>query len=243
MVKRSPTAQLSVHYYVLSLSEQASRLYEGFRDRLIDIQNTDFPFEASFDTDGTVKPASKDARLMEFLRRTDRLFASYFEQDPLRLVVVGERKILSIFEAITAHQEEFIGKVEGDYLTTSPHDLGKIVWPVVKEVMAGASENAIRDLETAVRGRKVTSGINAVVKLTDSGPESTLFVEEDYHVNGTIDKRDNSPVISNDVDILEVIDDAVDVIIEKVLATGGNVVFLDGGSLIKFQKIALITPG
>jgi len=38
-----------------------------------------------------------------------------------------------------------------------------------------------------------------------------------------------------------VIDDAVDAIIEKVLETGGRVVFLEGGSLAKLQRIALIS--
>jgi len=44
------------------------------------------------------------------------------------------------------------------------------------------------------------------------------------------------------VDIREIIDDAIDAIIEKVLSMDGKVVFLDSGSLIKFQRIVLITP-
>jgi len=42
------------------------------------------------------------------------------------------------------------------------------------------------------------------------------------------------------LDIQEVIDDAVDAIIEKVLEKGGNVVFLESGSLTEFHRIALI---
>ena len=55
--------QLSIHYYVLLLSEQMSRLYEGFRDKLIDIQNTHFPFETTIDVGN---PASKDIQLKKF---------------------------------------------------------------------------------------------------------------------------------------------------------------------------------
>jgi hypothetical protein len=90
-----------------------------------------------------------------------------------------------------APQTIIIGKVEGICASTSPHDLGKIVWPIVKEVMAGASEKAMRDLETAAEVRKVFSGMDAVGQLADFGARAVLFVEEDYHVKGGIDKRVN----------------------------------------------------
>jgi len=81
--------QLSIHYYVLPLSEQISRLYEGFRDKFIDIQKTNFPLESSFDAGNPVKSASKDTQLREFFQHTDQHFAHYYEQDPLRLALVG----------------------------------------------------------------------------------------------------------------------------------------------------------
>ena len=70
-----------------------------------------------------------------------------------------------------------------------------------------------------------------------------MYVEEDYHVKGSIRKTDHSLIISKHVNLLEVIDDVVDVIIEKVLKMGGTVIFLNSGSLIKFERIALILRG
>ena len=96
---RGQAMQLSIHYYVLSLSEQTSRLYEGFRDKLIDIQNTNFPFEFS----EAGNSASKDSRLREFFLQTDQHFAHYYKQDPLRFVVVGQRRDMAVFEALTTH--------------------------------------------------------------------------------------------------------------------------------------------
>ena len=100
--------------------------------------------------------------MREFIRTADQHFDHYFRQDPLRLVVVGEKKNLSIFESVTSHQDVLTGKVEGDYTATSPHDLGKIVWPIVKEVMAGTGEKAMHDLEAAESSQNVASGIDAV---------------------------------------------------------------------------------
>jgi hypothetical protein len=238
--------KLNTHYYVLSLSRQTSRLYEAFRDTFIDIQNTGFPINSSASSAGasrTVDPALRDGQLREFICTADQHFDHYFGQDPLRLVVVGEKTLLSIFRSVTSHEHALIGMVEGDYAVTSPHDLGKIVWPVVKEAMAGTSEKAMRELETAERTQNVASGIGAVVHLAGSGVGGTLFVEEDYHMKGGVRGRDHSLIRAEDLDIREVTDDAVDAIIEQVLGKGGNVVFLESGSLTKFQKIALIKTG
>jgi hypothetical protein len=229
--------QLSIHYYILSLSDQKSRLYEGFRDKLIDIQNTIFPFEISIEA---ANPASQNTRLREFFSQTDQHFAHYYQQDPLRLVLVGEKRNLSIFEALTTHRDTVIGTVEGNYTNTSPHDLGKIVWPVVKVAIAGAAENAMRDLAAAAKAKKVVSGINTVGQYVESKTGSTLYVEEDYHVKGSIRKTDQSLILSKHVNIWEVIDDVVDLIIEKALKMGGTVIFLNSGALMKFERIALI---
>lgn len=232
--------KLNTRYYVLSLSERSSRLYEAFRGTLIDIQNKGFPIELSALTTGTDGLALQHDPSQEFIRTVDRHFDHYLTQDPLRFVVVGRKDILSIFESVTTHQNGLIGTAEGDYAATSPHDLGKIVWPIVKNAMAGTSEHAMNDLETADRSQHVAFGIETVGYLADSGAGGTLFVEEDYRVKGGIRNTDHSLMNAEDLDIREPIDDAVDAIIDRVLEHGGTVVFMDSGSLTKHQRIALI---
>lgn len=236
-IMRGQTMQRSIHYYVLSLSEKMNRLYEGFRDKLIDIQDTNFPFEISIDAGN---PPSGDTQIRDFIQQTNQKFAHYYEQDPLRLVVLGEKNNLVIFEALTVHPDILIGMIEGDYAVTSPHDLGMIVWPVVKEAIGATNKNAMRDLAMAATVKKVVFGIEAVGQLAETETGATLFVEEDYHVKGSIHKTDQSLIISKHVNLLEVIDDVVDIIIEKVLKMGGTVSFLKSGSLITYERIALI---
>ena len=231
--------QPSIHFYVLSLCDQTARLYEGFRDKLIDIQNTNFPLGISIDT---ADPDSKNTQIREFFSRTDRHFAHYYQQDPLPLVTVGEKSDLAVFLALTTHKDAIIGTVNGNYSATSTHDLGKIVWPVVKDAISGAKKNAMRDLAAAAEAKKVVSGIDAVGQLMETEAGSTLYVEEDYHVKGSISKTHHSLIISKHVNIWEVIDDVVDLIIEQVLKMGGTVIFMNSGSLTKLERIALI-PG
>lgn len=234
---------LTTHYYVLHLGEQTSRLYEAFRDTLIDIQNKGFPIESSTGMNGAGEPALGDGQLQEFIRTADQHFDHYLRQDPAQLVVVGHTKNLSIFESLTSHQDVLIGMVEGDYAATSLHDLGKIVWSVVKQAMAGTRRKAMLELATAESSRNIVSGIEAVGHLAGSVAGGTLFVEEDYRVKGGIRETDHLLIGSEAVDIREAFDDAVDVIIEKVLDKDGNVVFLQNGALTKLQRIAFITGG
>lgn len=232
--------QLSIHYYVLALSEHTSRLYEGFRDKLIDIHDTNFPLEILINTDN---PSSKNTQLREFFLKTDQHFAYYYNQDPHQLMLVGEKSNLAIFAALKIRQEILIGMVEGNYNATSPHDLGKIVWPVIKAAIAGTNKNAQRDLATAAKVNKVVSGIDAVGQSAETEKGSTLYVEDDYHVKGSLNKKDHSLVLSRHVDLLEVIDDVVDLIIEKVLKMDGSVIFVNSGLLVTQQRIALILGG
>ena len=232
--------KLNTRYYVLSLSERSSRLYEAFRDTLIDIQNKGFPIAFSTVMPGGDDPAPQPDQSREFMRTVDRHFDHYLRQDPLRFVVVGEKDILSTFESVTTHQDGLLGTVHGEYAATSPHDLGKIVWPIVKNAMAGTSAHAMSDLATADRSQNVAFGIETVGYLADSGVGGTLFVEEDYRLKGGIHKTDHSLIKPEDLDIREPIDDAVDAVIGKVLDKGGNVVFVDSGSLAERGKIALI---
>jgi hypothetical protein len=230
----------SIHYYVLSLSKRASTFCEGFRDKLIDIHDDNFPIVASFEENGFSGPVSDGRSVKDICRQTDSRFSHYFEQDPHRWVAVGEQDILDIFRTVSRHMDSWIGTVEGDYSLTSRHDLGKIVWPVVKEAIAGTDKNALHDLTMAAELKKVVFGIDAVGRSVETKTASVLYVEEDYHMRGSIRKVDHSIVVSKHVNLWEVIDDVVDLIIEKVLKLGGSVVFLKSGSLVKFGRIALV---
>jgi hypothetical protein len=218
--------KLSTHYYVLTLSENTNRLHEAFRDTLIDIQNAWFPLESPA---GSSQPALSDTQLRKLLTHVDHSFAHYYEQDPLAVVLAGTERNRNAFASITAYPNVIIGNAEGDYSATSSGDLGRIVWPIVKGVMASAGAKMERDLEAAARTHNVAVGIDAVVQSVDAGVGTTLLVEDDYRA---------TPEVSQS--LLDDCDNIVDVVIEKVLALGGNVIFARDGSLRAFQHIALI---
>jgi len=177
----------------------------------------------------SLQPELSDVQLRTLLQTVDRHFAHYHDQDPLAMVLTGTERSQSEFATLTSHRGVIIGKAEGDHSTTSLRDLGSIVWPIVKGVMASPGEKVARQLEAATHARNIAFGIEAVGQSVDSGLGTTLLVENDYQV-----KPDNSSSLIDDCDNL------VDIVIEKVLALGGNVMFVEDGSLANFQRIALI---
>jgi hypothetical protein len=236
-------AHLSTHYYVISLSEDKNALYEAFRDEVIDIRNGGFPLDAQLRGPSGADSIDREARLSETLRTVDKLFGDCYRQDPLGVVVIGAKELVALFTSMTAHRNVIVGHVEGDFSETSLHDLGKVAWPVVKEALSGLQEDAIRDLEIAEKAGRTVSGLDAVLRQALSGVNATLMVEDDYHMRGSITRTSQSLEISTDVDVMEELDDAVDMIIEKVLQSGGNVVFTPKGSLHKQERIVLLLRG
>lgn len=217
---------LSTHYYVLALSDGTNRLYEAFRDRLIDIQNTWFPLESA-----TSPPPQgrTDGDLRTLLQRVDRHFAHYHGREPLGLVLVGTARIRSTFASLTVHSSVIVGHSDGDYATTSLTALGRIVWPIVTGAMATAGHGFVHTLEAAARTDNIAIGLDAVVHSLDAGVGATLLVEEDYRVAPR--------AIAS---LLEDCDNVVDVVVDRVLALGGNVVFVNDGSLTQFRQMALV---
>ncbi|MEJ2719964.1 MAG: hypothetical protein P8181_02320 [bacterium] len=229
----------STHYYVISLSVTTNTLYEAFRDTLIDIHNQGFPVDATTPVVGAGQTKDRSEHLRDSMRVVDRHFHHYYEQDSLSVVVTGEADVQTAFHSVTAHGGAIVGKVDGDFTKTSLHDLGKIVWPVVKEALSGLQDRALQDLDIATDARRIC-GLEAVGSLVTETAGATLLVEEDFHVRGSIRKTDGTVTVSPSVDLRDEIDDVVDALIEKVVEMSGHVVFMPSGSLGERDRIVLL---
>jgi hypothetical protein len=95
--------------------------------------------------------------------------------------------------------------------------------------MASPDEEVAREMNKGTFTHNVAVGIDAVGDAVDSGAGATLLVEDNYHV-----KPRGGLALFDDCD------NVVDVVVDKVLAIGGNVIFVEDGSLCKVQRMALI---
>ncbi len=238
----------SPRYWVLALSEKPTRLYEGLRENLTEIADGGFPMthtgpggEAALPGGfGVQKSAYRDERHRQFFRQVDGAFKPFIAEDALSLVLVGVDRYLAFFNEVSAHSGAIIATVTGNHDKTSAHELGRRVWPLVEANLRFRRQQTLADLEKAVSERRFVSTIGEVWRLAHEGRGHTLLVEEDYHYPARVDATGIHPSVVEKASALDVIDDAVDDIIETVLDFKGQVVFVDNGDLSQHGRIALI---
>ncbi|MBX3035467.1 MAG: hypothetical protein KF758_01025 [Anaerolineales bacterium] len=235
-------------YWVLALSEKPTRLFEATRDDLIEIQEGGFsithegpggeqPLPGGF---GVQKSAYRDEYHRKFFRQIDNALKPFLASDSLPLAVVGVDRFLSFYNEVTDFKNSIWATVQGSHDKTSPHDLGKLVWSAMKDSFAKQREQVLLDLDKAVGERKLASSIGEVWRLANEGRGQLLLVEEDFHYPARVDETGTTITPADDTSAPDVIDDAVDEIIESVLDKQGQVVFVENGQLDKHQRIALI---
>jgi hypothetical protein len=240
----------SPRYWVLALSEQPTRLYEGARETLLEVRGGGFPMTHGGPGGSTALPKGinvsryEDEHHQQFFRRVDGALATYTKADPLPICVVGVERWLSHFQSVTT-QGGIVATLKGNHDQTPAHELGKLVWPVVAEALSSKRSRALQTLATAVGAQRTASGLGEVWRRAQEGRAELLLVEENYHQAGRLDPASGQLHLTDAVGDGEAgsdgagMADAVDEVIEAVLAKGGEVVFVDDGALAQHQRVAL----
>lgn len=220
----------TTRYWVLVLSEQPTRLYEGVRDSLVEVQGEGFPMEHSMPGGGKSLPggpgvkksAYRDEYHLKFFRQVDSALKAFMDDDRLPLVVVGVDRYQAFFNEVTNYQELIFGRITGNHDKTSPHELSKLVKPLVEEKFAEKRQQMLAELNKARSDRLVATEINDIWRKGAQGRGRHLLVEENFHFPARLDESGQGITPAEDVTAPDVIDDAVDEIIETVISMGGE---------------------
>jgi hypothetical protein len=236
----------SPRYWVLALSEKPTRLYEGVRRTLIEVREGGFPLEHTGPGGALSLPELidkskyEDEQHRQFFRRVDRALDPFLKADPLPLCLVGVERWLAHYRDV-AGTRPTTASLTGNHDQTSPTDLGRLVWPVMEEALHQERLRALSTLDAAVGAQRVASGIIDVWARAYEGRGALLLVEEGYHQVAQLEPERGrlQPLAEGDPVPPEAIGDAVDEVIEAVLAAKGEVVFFDDGILEGHERIAL----
>ena len=235
-------------YWLLALSEKPTRLFEGVRDSLVEITDGGFPMTNEGPGAATRLPggqginrsAYRDEKNRQFFSAVDAAFKEFMTDDELPLVVAGVDRNLAFFQEVSSHTSAIIGTLRGNYDKTTAHELADLVWPLVKANRAVQVDEVLSELDAAISAQSYASSITEVWQLAQEGRGSTLIVETGFHYPARVDKTGMFITPADDVTAPDVIDDAVDDLIETVMAKGGKVVFVDDGVLEQYQHITMI---
>jgi len=234
----------SPRYWVLALSEQPTRLFEGVRDTLVEVRGGGFPMvhenpEAAEPLpEMTERSKLEQAWHRQFFREIDQALAAYTKADPLPLCVVGVERWLAYFKTVTAHKDIAV-TLTGNHDQTPPHELAKLVWPAVSDALTTRRRRALDALEAAIGAQRFASGLGEAWRRAQEGRGDLLLVERDFHQAARFDEATHQLHLVADGDETASMADAVDDLIELVLAKQGDVVFVDDGALEGHGRVAL----
>jgi hypothetical protein len=241
------TLNRAPRYRVLVLTEKPARLFEASTNVLTEITDKPFPMVHKGPGGASKLPggqginrsAVRDEAHREFFRKVDDAHSAIQREDHLSLVVVGVDRYLAFYQEITNDPDAIVGLVAGSHDNPNPAALGKLVWPVFKAGSTLKRTRALVRLSEAVRANRHASGIDQVWRAAFEKRCQLLLVETGFEHSADV-TPDGDRLLPYTGRGPSALDDAVDDVIEKVLADGGQVFFYDPGALDVHQRIAAV---
>ncbi|MDX2239962.1 MAG: hypothetical protein NW224_04685 [Leptolyngbyaceae cyanobacterium bins.302] len=234
----------SQRYWVLLLSQGSTRLLAGTGETLEEVQDQNFPM--SMTGPGATAPLPYEAdssylddRHRRFFQQVDSAFAEYAKYEELPLIVGGVVRQVSFFQEVSQYPAAMTKTLSGNFDRASLHELSPQVWSIVQSMRQTQRADALQELDQAIGEQRVVAAIEEVWRLAQDGRGKLLLVEKDYHVPAVLNAAGQFETVEQ-VGGAFVMDDAVDEIIEAVLAKGGKVITVDNDALTQHQRIALI---
>jgi hypothetical protein len=231
------------------VSQNKVRTYLGFECQLSPVTFLDMPENVNDVTNEHSLPGwdyfdSKswdEKNLHNYLHFINKAIEKELNHRKLDVIMIGDRKLLGYFRKQTTIENKIIGYVEGNYDRASIDELETVIQPVLAKETRKEEEYAMRLLSEAIDKDNYAVGISQVWRAAAEGRGRLLIVEKDYRQPATygadsytihLDTESSNP--------WNIVADAVDDIMQKVLINKGDIVFVENGKLTDYQKIVLI---
>jgi hypothetical protein len=241
------TLNRAPRYRVLVLTEKPTRLFEATTHVLT--EHTDKPFPMVHKGPGGAsrlpggqginRSAVRDESHRKFFREVDDALAGVQKEDHLPVVLVGIERYLAFYQEVTQDPDAIVGVVAGSYDNPNPASLGKLVWPVFKAGSTLRRTRALARLNEAVKVNRHASGIDQVWRAAFDKRCQIALVETGFDYPADLSEQGDR-LLPYGGRGEAALDDAVDEVIEKVIADGGEVFFYEPGVLDLHQRIAAV---
>lgn len=232
-------------FWMLLLSQASTRLISGFGETLEEIQDKNFPMQMTGPAATAPIPYHADSsyaddRHRRFFQQVDAAFSEYIEPNETPILIVGgvDRQI-SFFQEVSQYAPAIAGKITGNFDKTAVHELTPEVMSIVALVRQTQRQEALQLLAEAMDTRKVVFTLEEAWQLAQEGRGQMLLVEKNYRVPAVLTASGGLQMV-DEPGGTDVMDDAIDELIEAVLAKGGRIIKVEDGALTAEQQVALI---
>jgi hypothetical protein len=227
-------------HVVLTLSQHEGRLFEGVGGDLHPAPGRSFPrLAAGAEAAQRGERGRRAQPRRSFYRDVDRALGAYLRVHPAPLVLVGTERELAEFRGLSANLGRLAGCVHGSMVTAKTTDLVPRIRLVMEGYLRSRQQEALALLEERISGNRAVSGIASAWLAAQAERPEMLAVEEGYFYPARVDGSGELLSPADDVEHPDVIDDAVDELIETVLRRGGWVALVEDGALTDHDRVAL----
>jgi len=226
-------------HVVLILSSREARLLDGLGDTLLPAPGTAFPLSSpQQQTEDRSRPGLSDADHTTFLKRVERALTLHLQLHPAPVVIVGPDRVLARFMALTK-VPRIAGTIPADIGNRPLTALAQRIKPVLEGYLRGRQDEALRLLDRCTGEKRAVSGMQSCWLAARYEPVEMLAVEEGLFFPARLSGDGDLLMPAGDVEHPEVLDDAVDELIERVLQRGGWVALVEDGTLATHDRVGL----
>lgn len=241
-------AQQAVKFILLILSGLESKAFVAGNTTLSPLQSnipssiyaymTDTPERISnFSDVGEHKQIVID----KFLRHIDEELGNLINELQLPVVIMGADRILGQFKKLSRNTTHVIAYLEGNYESAPITELTELIQPHILTLQLRRQQELLKLVDQAAGQHLLATGIRQVWHDTFNNKAKVLVVEKNYRFiaqyGAEPDMIDEATMSDTNFSCIK---DAVEQVIEKVLANGGDVVFTEDGALEMFGHVVLI---
>ena len=227
-------------HVVLVLTSRKARLLDGVADTLRPAVRSTFPLHNDRQRRADPsRPALKESDTAAFLRKVDQALGVYLRLHPAPLILVGSDRVVVTFKELSANLSRLAGTVSGNVGNERSSELALRTRPVLQRYLLSRQVEALSLLERRAGARQVVSGMPSVWLAARQERPEMLVVEEGLFYPARLSPDGDVLVPATDVDHPDVIDDAVDELIELVLSKGGWVALVADDALAGHERVAL----
>jgi Bacterial archaeo-eukaryotic release factor family 3 len=212
-------------FRVITVSDRKARVLLGDRNRLVEDRSVPWPLLRE-----------DDQPLASWSRAVSHAVQAIQRDVPLPTVLAGVDR--SVREILKLDNLQPIGVVSGNHDRTSWADLHHLAWPHVVDWLRTDADRAHRQLSLARDSNRFAGGIDEVWELANDGRVELLVVEEGYEFAARVNGGRLVPAADRWAP--DVIDDAVDELIETVLRKGGEAVIVPEGDLAHVDRLGAV---
>jgi Bacterial archaeo-eukaryotic release factor family 3 len=177
-----------------------------------------------------------------FLGEVDQSLGAYLRLHPAPLVIAAAEPTLGAFRQLSRNTTRLAGTLPGNHLATPPEELHTRIRPVIEAYLLSRQAEALTLLTERVGQGRAVHGIERAWLASRWERPEMLAVEQGYFQPARLSPDGDTLTLAVkpvEAEAPDVLDDAVDELIEAVLARGGWVALLADHTLPADARVAL----